>query len=195
MKGNTLKTLYAKYKNIGDIPKFLINSVLLIAFWFAFYGLFRYNEHIHNFYEFGVKHYTNFLIDGTKIFLELFGYETTSYGKVVKIVGTPGVFLDRGCLARNLTGLFAGFVLAYPGALKRKLWFIPSGILMIIFLNILRLGGMAILTDCCPEKVDFNHHYVFKAVVFGFILFTWYLWIFKYGGSKTNNQAEDQKQV
>lgn len=180
-----LSKIYSKYQNTNDLVKFVINGALLGVLWIGFYSVFRNFQFVNDFYEFGVREFTNFLLAGTELALNILGYETTSFGKIVKIVGTPGVFLDRGCLARNLMGLFAGFVLAYPGKIKKKLWYIPFGLVVIIILNIFRLSGLAILTDCCFEQVEFNHHYVFKIVVFGAILLLWYFWVFTMNKKET----------
>ncbi len=183
---NILKFLKTKYFQQNDPIRFVINAIGLALLWLVFYGLLRDFAFVNDFYEFGVREFTNFLLVSTEGFLNLFGYETISYGKIVKIVDTPGIYLDRGCLARNLMGLYVGFVLAYPGMIKKKLWFIPFGLIVIIILNIMRLGGMAMILVCCPEHVDINHHYVFKIVVFGAIFILWYFWIFKMNSQKIN---------
>jgi len=173
------QSLLKKYSNQPEAVRFIINGILLALLWILFYGVLKHKPFIHEFYEVGVSQFTYFLTQATRIFLELFGYEATTYGKIVKIVGTPGVYLDRGCLARNLMGLYAGFILAYPGKTGHKLWYLPMGLALITILNIIRLGGMAMTIKCCPEYVDFNHHYAFKVVVFGFIFLLWYIWVFK----------------
>lgn len=174
-----IKKYYQKYLSLPETARFLINLAVLGLIWIVFYKVFRYKGFIHKFYEYGVIKFTNFLTETTRIFLTIFGYEAEVEGKIIRIVGTAGIYLDKGCLARNLMGLYVGFVLAYPGTWKNKLWYIPFGLVVINILNILRLGGMAILVKCCPENVDFNHHYVFKIVTFGAILIMWYFWIFQ----------------
>ena len=149
-----------------------------------FYYFFRDVAFIHRQYELGIQLFTDFLLSATDFFLNTFGFQTGRYGKVIYIEGTQGIFLDRGCLARNLMGLYVGFVLAYPGPLKHKLWYIPIGVLLINIFNVFRLGGLAIVVKCCPEHVDINHHYIFKMVVFALILLLWYIWVFKFDTKK-----------
>jgi len=171
--------IYEKYKQLADIFKFGINALLLGIFWIVFYKVFKNFEIVKNFYEIASEGFTNFLTHSCKIFLNILGYDVEILGKTIRITGSSGVYLDKGCLARNLMGLYAGFIIAYPGKITKKLWFVPLGLVIINILNIFRLSGLAILSECCPEKVEFNHHYVFKIVVFAFTLFLWYLWVFK----------------
>jgi exosortase/archaeosortase family protein len=75
-----------------------------------------------------------------------------------------------------LYALFAGFVLAFPGPVRRKLWFIPLGIAAIYLLNIIRIGVLALNHLYYHESVEFNHHYTFSFVVYACIFLLWMLW-------------------
>ncbi|SHL27313.1 exosortase X [Hymenobacter psychrotolerans] len=86
------------------------------------------------------------------------------------------VFVGNPCNGLVLYVLFAGFVLAYPGPVQRKLWFIPAGILAIYALNVVRVGALALNHFYAHQSVDFNHHYTFTFVVYGCIFLLWMLW-------------------
>ncbi len=171
--------MYKKYKSLNEIVKLAINALILGLIWVIFYKYFRHSEGISSIYETGSNWFTAFLLNASSGVLELFGYETIINGKYMKIVNSPGIFLDRGCLARNLMGLFFGFMLAYPGIIRKKLWYIPFGLIVINIFNIIRLSALAWLTLAHPDLVEVNHHYVFKIIVFSAILLMWYFWIFK----------------
>jgi len=85
------------------------------------------------------------------------------------IVGPP-------CNGLVLYALFSGFVLAFPGPWRRKLWFIPAGIFLIWLLNVLRVSALAINQHYAHQSVDFNHHYTFTFVVYSCIFGLWMLW-------------------
>jgi hypothetical protein len=53
----------------------------------------------------------------------------------VTMHGEPAVFVGNPCNGLVLYVLFAGFVLAYPGSIQRKAWFVPAGIGAIYLLN------------------------------------------------------------
>ncbi|RYU80293.1 exosortase X [Hymenobacter persicinus] len=88
----------------------------------------------------------------------------------------PVVRVGNPCNGLVLYALFAGFVLAFPGPWRRKLWFIPLGIALIYVLNIVRVGALAINHLYYHESVDFNHHYTFTFIVYACIFLLWMLW-------------------
>ena len=111
--------------------------------------------------------------------LQLMGFSAAIDPNVATLItmnGTPAVIVGVPCNGLVLYALFSGFVLAYPGPWQRKLWFIPSGIALIWFLNILRVAGLAINQYYAHQSVDFNHHYTFTFVVYSFIFGLWMLW-------------------
>jgi exosortase/archaeosortase family protein len=157
--------------------KFFINGALLFGIWWVFYTFLRDTAFIHNLYEEITAILTKNLLIASKHFLNILGFETEVFGKTIRITGTGGVYLDRGCLGRNLMGLFAGFIIAYPGIIKKKLWYIPLGLVLITIINIFRISALAYIVVCCPEHVDINHHVIFKYTVYTLIFLMWYIWI------------------
>jgi len=172
-----LKSIIERYKSFPALLKFLTNGVILVLLWLVFYQFFRYSNFVHSVYEVGTEKLTQYLLVASKFVLDSFGFETILTGKVIRIENTGGVYLDRGCLGRNLMGLYVGFILAYPGKIKHKLWVVPTGLLVILILNIIRICGLAYVVLRWPEYVDINHHVIFKYTVYFFIFLMWYFWI------------------
>ena len=50
------------------------------------------------------------------------------------------VYVGDYCNGLVFCALFMGFVLAYPGPVRRKVWFIPAGTLAIYLLNVVRVA-------------------------------------------------------
>jgi exosortase family protein XrtF len=96
--------------------------------------------------------------------------------RLVLMNGQSSVIVGAPCNGLVLYALFAGFVLAFPGAWVRKAWFIPVGMLIIWLLNVLRVAALAINQHYSHQTVDFNHHYTFTFVVYGCIFGLWMLW-------------------
>jgi exosortase family protein XrtF len=97
------------------------------------------------------------------------------------------VGVGRGCNALELFILFAGFVMAFPGPIRHKYWFIPAGILLIHFLNICRVAALAVIQFKAPHYLDFNHKYTFTFLVYGVIFILWLYWVKNY--SKKSHEA------
>jgi exosortase family protein XrtF len=101
---------------------------------------------------------------------------------VVGIDGSHGVLIGYPCNGLELFALFTGFVLAYPGPIKKKAWFIPLGIVTIHILNLLRVIGLALLAYYAPEKLEFNHTYTFTFIVYSYVFALWLIWAVKLSG-------------
>ena len=140
-------------------------------------------------YEYVVKTQTNWdlqFISGISVVadhvLQVLGYATfpmreDGYIHGVGIDGSHGVWVGSGCNALTLFGLFGVFVIAWPGALKHKFWFIPLGIVFIHLLNIVRIVALAIIAYRFPNYLDFNHTYTFTFVIYSFIFGLWMVWV------------------
>jgi exosortase family protein XrtF len=154
-------------------------------------------------YQFIVKRYTYYdqgfigwIIQSAEAVLNIMGYKTFTVlqdrdVQVLGIDGSHGVWVGSNCNALKLFGLFAVFIIAYPGSRKNKWWFIPIGITAIHFLNILRVVALAIIAYYDYTWLDFNHTYTFTLIIYGFIFFLWMLWVNRF--SKTQPANEESK--
>ncbi len=95
---------------------------------------------------------------------------------VVVLNGQASVLVGDPCNGLLLYALFAGFVVAFPGPGRHKLWFVPLGILVIYALNVGRVALLALNHAYWRATVAFNHHYTFTFVVYGAIGALWMLW-------------------
>ncbi len=193
-----IKEFVIKYKKIKPLYRFAINGLFLYLLWIVFYSFFRYHSFVNFFYDEATFHLTNSWLYSTKFFLNMLGYEAGIEipRKLLILAGTPGVILERGCLGRNMMGLFAGFIIVYPGNIKTKLWYIPLGLLIIYMLNVFRIAGLSFTQLYFPEYLDINHHTVFKYTVYTAIFILWVIWIGKLNKSsveKTNDSSVETK--
>ena len=88
----------------------------------------------------------------------------------------PAVIVGDPCNGLLLYALFAGFILAFPGPMRHKGWFVPLGVGTIYALNVGRVAGLALNHVYWHPTVDFNHHYTFTFVVYGAIGALWIIW-------------------
>jgi len=115
--------------------------------------------------------------------LRLLGFAATAApGSVVLMMDNlPAVRVGAACDGLVLYVLFSGFILAFPGPLRPKLWFIPVGVLALYLLNIGRVAALALNHHYAHRSVDFNHHYTFTFIVYACICGLWMLWVRWYG--------------
>jgi exosortase family protein XrtF len=119
----------------------------------------------------------------TAYVLEIMGYESfisdNATIRTVGIDGTHGLWIGDPCNGLTLFALFTIFIVAFPGPWKHKLWFIPVGITVIHFLNVIRITALCVIVLKRPEWLDFNHTYTFQLLMYGFIFGLWWIWIQK----------------
>jgi exosortase/archaeosortase family protein len=103
--------------------------------------------------------------------------------------GQPSVIVGAPCDGLVLYALLAGFVLAYPGPARRRLWFIPLGMLALWLLNVVRIIALALNHRYSPETFEFDHHYAFNVVAYAALGGLWLLWTRQ--GRPAANPAEE----
>jgi exosortase family protein XrtF len=157
------------FKN--PISRFLISILGFYLGWYLIYNLWLHPAETIDLYVIDVT------IAASKWLLELFGYDVfTGVERVIGVDGTGGLWVGDNCNGIALFSLFTGFILAYPGNWKKKLFFIPAGILLIEISNILRVVGLAILDTHSRAWTEFNHTYTFTILIYGLIFLLWMYW-------------------
>ncbi len=147
-------------------------------------------------YEFVIKRTTN----GDQLFIRQIinlcqwifdglGYKTFASREVndvqvFGIDGSNGVWIGGPCNGITLMFLFAIFVIAYPGNLKNKLWYVPTGILVVHSINILRILALALIANYYPSYLNFNHTYTFTFIAYSAVFGLWMLWVNKLSKTK-----------
>ena len=71
-------------------------------------------------------------------------------------------------------------MLIFPGPWKHKAWYIPLGLVIIEFINVVRVVGITLCMIPFPDKFDFFHDYFFKTLFYFFIFIMWVVWVEKF---------------
>ena len=108
--------------------------------------------------------------------LRLLGYPVFAEGRIVGIEGMPGLLIVDGCNGLAPIGLFAGFVLAYPGRMLRRVSFLPAGMLVVCLCNVARVVLLALLQRHWEAGFDFVHDLGASAIFYGVIFVLWVVW-------------------
>ena len=93
------------------------------------------------------------------------------------------------CDGLVLFALFAVFIVAFPGPVQRKLWFIPAGILLIHLANLVRVVSLVIIQYNRPQSLKFNHDYTWTVLIYGFIFWLWYMWATRFSHAATQGAS------
>ena len=166
---------------------FLFLFTPLILLWFFFY---HYLYKIDDFLNLEIDLLTNFsslLSNQSNSLLSFFKFRTTTevHGDMVitKILDYPfshGVWIGEPCNGIKIFGLFTIFIIAFKGRSFDKLWFIPIGIIVLHFINVIRVAILTYISATNPYILDFNHNITFQLIVYLSMLGLWYWWIVQF---------------
>ncbi|MFL2589400.1 MAG: exosortase family protein XrtF [Parvicellaceae bacterium] len=173
--------------------KFLITFIPLIITWYFTYHYLYKIDDLLNFDSELLTGFSKILSSQSNFILSIFNFQTSieMHGDMVvaKIIDYPyshGVWIGEPCNGIKVFGLFAIFILSFKGDLIKKLIFIPIGILIIHFLNIIRIALLTYISAVNPYILDFNHNITFQLFIYGSMLALWHLWIIKFSKVKSH---------
>jgi len=174
-----VKTIYRtflQYKStLFFIIKFIGIYVLLVA--------------IYNFYLSQHAEQTDFLTDFvgksvTKIFswfhIDAQTAPIASEASLKLIINGDYVArIVEGCTAVSIIILFVSFVLAFADSIKKALFFALPAALSIFVFNIFRIVMLGYIFYAFPEIKDFSHRVIFPAIIYGYVVVLWIVFIKK----------------
>ncbi|MCK5703840.1 MAG: archaeosortase/exosortase family protein, partial [Cyclobacteriaceae bacterium] len=74
------------------------------------------------------------------------------------------MYINEGCSGLKQMLQFSLLMIFFPGPWKKKLWFIPLGVIIMHLTNLFRVVGLAIIMNNWPQYWDFSHDYIFRPI-------------------------------
>lgn len=122
----------------------------------------------------------------TSWLLNVVGYET-HYGGVsgapkiaLSEAGDVVLYVYEGCNGINVMIVFIAFLFAFGGHGKALAIFMPAGLLIIHFFNLLRIGLLFVLATNDSRQFYYYHKYFFTATLYAVVFTLWALWVVKF---------------
>lgn len=86
-------------------------------------------------------------------------------------------------------------MLLFPGPWKHKLWYIPVGLVVVEWTNVVRICGVIMMQIPWPNSFHLAHDYIFKVFFYFIIFLMWVIWVecFKNKSVKTQDIAAPQE--
>ena len=75
-------------------------------------------------------------------------------------------------------------MILFPGPWKKKLWYIPLGILVLHIVNIFRIVILSVVVVNWPRNWDFIHESIMRPFFYVVIFAMWVLWVERIRGDK-----------
>ena len=112
----------------------------------------------------------------------------------------PTVFIENperivlnifeGCNGVNVMIVFVAFMVAFGGPVKKMLWFIPAGLLLVHLFNIGRIALLYYTDLYYEEWFYYFHKYLFTAILYIVVFALWAVWIIKIVQKRTNDAVD-----
>jgi len=112
---------------------------------------------------------------------KIFGTEFTTEreNRVMYFDDNAYMGVNESCSGFKQILQFFLLFLIYPGPWRKKLWYIPLGIVIVHFTNLFRIVGLAVIIDNWPEHWLFAHDYVYRIIFYAVIFMLWVIWVEK----------------
>ena len=106
---------------------------------------------------------------------------------LVRVIIAP----DCASLKQWIHWLF--LMLLFPGPWKHKAWYIPAGLVIIEWTNVVRICGILLMQMQWPGPNTFHiaHDYVFKVFFYLVIFLMWVLWVEVFKNGKKTKQTDE----
>jgi exosortase/archaeosortase family protein len=105
-----------------------------------------------------------------------FDNEVSNTGQIIYLGSYRHLEIFEGCSGLKQFAQFGILILLCPGKWYNKIWFIPSGIILIHITNIVRMVGLSMVIMNCPEYWEFTHNFLFKWLFYAVIFSLWVFW-------------------
>ncbi|PSQ79800.1 MAG: exosortase/archaeosortase family protein [Bacteroidetes bacterium QS_1_63_11] len=178
----------SRWARYGPVLRFLAKAVAIYGVWYVLYDLWLLPDgRLDAWVSQSVAH-------AGQIVLSAVGVDAAANGRTIELARASGIRIVDGCNGLSTIGLFAGFVLAFPGSTRRRLLFLPFGIGVIYVANVARISLLGGFQVHWPAGFDVIHDLgapaFFHLIVFGL----WVLWA-NYGGAAQSSPSDSGPSV
>ena len=176
-----LKTLIKKYKLQPLVDVFLFGIIIYFFHWLWWSGGLK-----HFLKEFAFFSETEEFL-AHQVFLpaawiveHIVGYTIKTMHNTIILPEANGyVSVEGSCSGLKQFYQWTILMILFPGPWKKKLWYIPLGILVIHLDNILRIVILSIAVVHWPQQWDFIHLSILRPFFYVVIFVMWVIWVEK----------------
>jgi exosortase/archaeosortase family protein len=102
--------------------------------------------------------------------------------KIIYVPTNSYVKVNHGCSGLKQFLQWIVLMTFFPGPWKKKLWFIPLGLIIIHLVNIFRISGLSVVVIYWPQHWHFIHDYVYRPFFYVVMFGLWVWWVEKFRG-------------
>lgn len=131
------------------------------------------------------------LVSCSWVLNNIFSIKSIINGEILVLPNQFMIHMKPGCSGLQQFFLVTILFILYPGPLKYKLWYIPLGILIVLFLNIIRFIGISLYSNWHPDHFRFVHDWIFRPFIYFIIFLLWVVWdtqVYRRSGEKNSGE-------
>ena len=124
----------------------------------------------------------------------VFGLDITTITDM-RLIATPNndggwarVIIAPECASLKQWCHWLFLMLLFPGPWKHKAWFIPAGLVVVEWTNVVRICGILMMQIPWPNSFHLAHDYIFKFFFYFIIFLLWVLWVEKFKNPQNKKQ-------
>jgi exosortase/archaeosortase family protein len=106
----------------------------------------------------------------------IFKLEVIPLGDVLFFTNHTHITINIGCSGFKQMLHLGILFMVYPGPWRKKLWFIPLGIVIMHLINLFRLVGLSLILQSNPEYFAQAHDNFFRPLFYILIFGMWIWW-------------------
>lgn len=111
------------------------------------------------------------------------GYDINTYATTLYFLPDKGyIEVNGSCSGLKQFYQWLFLMILFPGPWKKKLWYIPLGMLVIHMENIFRIIVLSVILIHWPDQWHFLHDWVLRPFFYVVIFLMWVLWVEKVRG-------------
>ncbi len=181
---NNYKAFVKKYKlqPVVDVVIFGIITVFFHYIWWHGLKSFLLNFMAFREMEQWLAHQV--FVPSAWIVKNIIGYDVTLADNTIYFGDYGYVAVLGSCSGLKQFYQWTMLMILFPGPWKKKLWFIPSGIVVIHIVNIMRIVILSIIVETIPDQWDFIHTWILRPFFYVVIFAMWVLWVERVKGMK-----------
>ena len=118
---------------------------------------------------------------------------TVSSQRLIAAVNKEGgwarIFIAPECASMKQWMHWIFLMVLFPGPWKHKLWYIPAGLVVIEWTNVVRICGILLMLIPWPNSFHLAHDYIFKIFFYFVIFLMWVLWVEVFYNKSTKTKS------
>lgn len=174
--------LFVKRNKLGPLVDVAIFSSIIIFFHFLWWD-FGFKSFLYNFGSFEKME----LFMARQVFLPSAWFDLHVLGYNIRTLNTTIYFPDingfievnESCSGVKQFYQWTVLMILFPGPWKKKLWYIPLGIVIIHLNNILRIIFLSVILENWPDYWHFAHDWILRPFFYVIIFTLWVIWVEK----------------